>query len=546
MEYRTDILVLGSGIAGLSFALKASKYAKIIVVTKKESAESNTNYAQGGIASVMSSEDNFNLHIKDTIDCGAGLCNKDAVVQIVKEGPMLINELIKLGTAFSKSDGKLDLGQEGGHSRRRIVHSKDLTGKEIERALLEHSNKNKNIRLIEHHTAVELITEHHIRKRSPKDSSHCFGAYVFDEIGNKVHSIVSEITVICTGGIGQVYLHTTNPEIATGDGIAMAYRSGCKIGNMEFVQFHPTSLYERDRETKSQAFLISEALRGAGGKLLTRDGKEFMRKYDSRESLAPRDIVARAIDFEMKKRGDEYVYLDLTHIPEDTLKRQFPNIFKRCLENGINIAKEYIPVVPAAHYICGGIVSDLNGRTNLKNLYVLGESGMTGVHGANRLASNSLLEALVFADKSSKDCALQINKAKERNWKFKVNIPGWDDSGTVNAEEWVLIAQNKNEIKQIMSNYVGIVRSNIRLKRALRRIELIRNEIEVFYKKTKITREILELRNMALIGYLIIKSALLRKESRGLHFNTDYPKTKKSFQKDTIVCKQKLNEKYQY
>lgn len=544
MGYKTDILVLGSGIAGLSFALKASRYAKVLIVTKKEKAESNTNYAQGGVASVMSKDDNFELHIKDTMDCGAGLSHLDAVKQIVEEGPALINELIEIGTDFSKFKGKLDLGQEGGHSRKRIVHSHDLTGREIERALLNKITHNKNIKLIEHHTAIELITEHHFKKQKNRASKNCFGVYVFDEIKKKIYSIIADITVICTGGIGQVYLHTTNPEIATGDGIAMAYRSGCEIGNMEFVQFHPTSLYERNRENKAQAFLISEALRGAGGVLRTKDGKTFMEKYDSRKSLAPRDIVARAIDYEMKKHGDEFVYLDLTHIPERTIKQKFPYIFRKCLENGINISKNYIPVVPAAHYICGGIVSDLNGRTSMNNLYVLGESAMTGVHGANRLASNSLLEALVYADTASKDCKKTLPKAKKKNSKFKLNIPEWDDYGTINTEEWILISQNKNEIKQTMSNYVGIVRSDLRLHRALRRITLIKNEIEEFYKKTKISRELIELRNLSLIAFLIIKSALLRKESRGLHYNTNYPRTKNKYKKDTLICKLKLNEKY--
>jgi L-aspartate oxidase len=536
LNHTTDILVIGSGIAGLSFALKASKYAHITIITKKEKAESNTNYAQGGIASVMSESDNFRLHISDTLECGAGLCHTDAVEQIVEEGPKLINELISLGVEFSENRGKLDLGKEGGHSRARIVHAKDLTGKEIEHALLHNVSINKNIQLFEHHTAVELITEHHLKNRNSNSKSvGCYGAYVFDEQKNKIFIIYSKVTIICSGGIGQVYLHTTNPEIATGDGIAMAFRAGCRIANMEFVQFHPTSLYEPDSEKKSQAFLISEALRGAGGVLRTKKGKTFMEKYDKRKSLAPRDIVARAIDSEMKRYGDEYVYLDVTHLNGKEIKGEFPHIYKKCLEIGINISKDYIPVVPAAHYTCGGIVSDLNGRTNLDNLYVLGESAMTGVHGANRLASNSLLEALVFADKASINCRKNFNgKNKVKKIKFN-DIPQWDESGTVNAEEWILISQNRIEIKQIMSNYVGIVRSDLRLNRALRRIELIKNELENFYKKTKVNRELIELRNMALISHLIIKSALKRKESRGLHFNTDYPNKSKIFLRDTII-----------
>ncbi len=537
MKHKTDILVIGSGIAGLSFALKAAKYARVTIITKKEKAESNTNYAQGGIASVMSSQDNFKLHIADTLECGAGLCHFDAVEEIVEEGPKLINELISLGVDFSSHRGKLDLGKEGGHSRSRIVHAKDLTGKEVEHALLHNVSINKNIKLFEHHTAVELITEHHIHKKKSYNGKRvtCYGAYILDEQKNKIQIINSKLTVICSGGIGQVYLHTTNPEIATGDGIAMAFRSGCKIANMEFVQFHPTSLYESESTKKSQAFLISEALRGAGGVLRTQNGKTFMEKYDKRKSLAPRDIVARAIDSEMKKFGDEFVYLDMTHLDKKTLKDEFPHIYNKCLDAGIDISKDFIPVVPAAHYICGGIVSDLNGRTTLNNLYVLGESAMTGVHGANRLASNSLLEALVFADRASIDCQKYFKGKNQIKSINAENIPVWDESGTVNSEEWVLISQNKTEIKQIMSNYVGIVRSDLRLNRALRRIELIKNELENFYKKTKVNRELIELRNMALISYLIIKSALKRKESRGLHFNTDYPYSSNKFLKDTVI-----------
>lgn len=537
MKHVTDILVIGSGIAGLSFALKASRYARVTIITKKEKAESNTNYAQGGIASVMSNTDNYKLHINDTIECGAGLCHKDAVEQIVEEGPKLINELMAMGVEFSRHRGHLDLGKEGGHSRSRIVHAKDLTGKVVESALLHNVSINKKIKLFEHHTAVELITEHHIKRKTPSSAKDvtCYGAYIYDEQKKKIFIVRSKITVICSGGIGQVYLHTTNPEIATGDGIAMAFRSGCKIANMEFVQFHPTSLYEPDSEKKNQAFLISEALRGAGGILRTKNGKTFMKKYDRRESLAPRDIVARAIDSEMKKYGDEYVYLDMTSLSEKTLKEEFPHIYDKCLSLGINIAKDYIPVVPAAHYICGGIVSDLNGRTSLNNLYALGEAAMTGVHGANRLASNSLLEALVYADKASADCKQYFTGKNKLKYIKLEDIPDWDESGTENAEEWVLISHNKTEIKQVMSNYVGIVRSDLRLNRALRRIQLIKNELETFYKKTKVNSELLELRNMALISYLIIKSALKRKESRGLHYSTDYPNRSNKYLKDTII-----------
>ncbi len=533
MRLKTDILVIGSGIAGLSFALKAAKYAKILIITKKDRAESNTNYAQGGIATVISNDDSYELHIKDTLECGAGLCHKDAVEQIVTNGPHLINELIELGVNFCKEQGKLELGREGGHSRQRIVHAKDLTGREIERALVHNVNNNPNITVLEHHTAIDLITEHNIKGKTKKVNPSCFGAYAYDEINNEIETIISKLTLVCTGGIGQVYLHTTNPAIATGDGIAIGYRSGCIIGDMEFVQFHPTSLYENRVDiSDQQSFLISEALRGAGAILKTKNGEEFMHKYDSRGSLAPRDIVARAIDNEMKKHGDDFVYLDITKLGEVKIKDKFPNIYNKCLSIGINISKDMIPVVPAAHYSCGGIVSDLNGKTSLNRLLVLGEASMTGVHGANRLASNSLLEALVFADKAAKICKDEIGDIKNINDK---EIPEWDSTGTENAEEWILISQNKHEIKQIMSNYVGIVRSNLRLTRALRRIKLIKSEIETFYKKTKVNRELLELRNMALISYLIIKSALLRKESRGLHFSTDYPVTKPSYLKDTLI-----------
>jgi len=533
LRQKTDILVIGSGIAGLSFALKAAKYAKVLIVTKKEQAESNTNYAQGGIATVTSPDDSYELHIKDTLECGAGLCHTNAVEQIVKNGPHLIGELIELGVNFSREQGKLDLGREGGHSRKRIVHAKDLTGREIERALLHNISINKNITVLEHHTAIDLITEHNIAGVKTRKNTTCFGAYAYDEINDDIKTIISKLTVICTGGIGQVYLHTTNPAIATGDGIAIGYRSGCKIGNMEFVQFHPTSLYENKiTSSEAQSFLISEALRGAGAVLKTPDGLEFMYKYDSRGSLAPRDIVARAIDSEMKKHGIDFVYLDITSLGKNSIKNKFPYIYKKCLSIGIDLAKDMIPVVPAAHYSCGGIVSDLNGKTSLGSLYVLGEASMTGVHGANRLASNSLLEALVYADKAAAYCKedLKNTTALPEN-----KIPDWDSSGTDNTEEWILISQNKNEIKQIMSNYVGIVRSNLRLHRALRRIKLIKGEIETFYKKTKVNRELLELRNMAQITYMIIRSALMRKESRGLHFSTDYPELKLSYLKDTII-----------
>lgn len=532
MQVKTDILVIGSGIAGLTFALKAAKFSQVLIITKKESAESNTNYAQGGIASVVSSVDSFKSHIHDTLECGAGLCHLNSVKQIVKNGPQMINDLIRFGVNFSKENGKLDLGREGGHSVNRIIHSKDNTGKEIERALLHKANTNKNIKIFEHHTAVELITEHHLMKPGSK-SRNCFGAYIYDEFKDMVFPVSAALTVFCTGGIGQVYLHTTNPEIATGDGIAMAYRSGCLIGGMEFVQFHPTSLYEPSNgSSEGHSFLISEALRGAGARLRTAKGLFFMHKYDSRAELAPRDIVARAIDSEMKKSGSNYVYLDITGLSKNKIISKFPYIFKKCRSIGLDISKEFIPVVPAAHYICGGIVCGLDGKTTLNRLYVLGESAMTGVHGANRLASNSLLEAVVYADKAAAKCKSEIFKYRKAT---NINIPRWDDSGTINTKEWILISESRHEIKQVMSNYVGIVRNNERLNRALKRIKLIRNEIEKFYKQTKVNRELLELRNISLISYLITSSAIMRKESRGLHYNIDYPYRSKRYNKDTLI-----------
>jgi L-aspartate oxidase len=532
MQIKTDILVIGSGIAGLTFALKAAKFAKVFIITKKDRTESNTNYAQGGIASVVSPGDSFKSHIKDTLECGAGLSHLNSVNQIVKNGPQLINDLIQYGVNFSKEGGRLDLGREGGHSANRIIHSKDSTGKEIERALLHKISVNRNIRVFEHHTAVELITEHHLKKGKPK-SRNCFGAYVYDEMKDIVFPVSAALTVICTGGIGQVYLHTTNPSIATGDGIAMAYRSGCIIGNMEFVQFHPTSLYESNPGSISaHSFLISEALRGAGAKLRNIKGSRFMDKYDNRAELAPRDIVARAIDSEMKKSGSNFVYLDITALGKSKIKRKFPLIYNKCKEIGIDISKNYIPVVPAAHYICGGIVCGLSGKTTLNRMFSLGEASMTGVHGANRLASNSLLEAVVYADKAAEKCRKIIKKYRPLK---NINIPLWDDSGTINTEEWILVSENRNEIRQIMSNYVGIVRNNERLHRALKRIKLIRKEIEKFYKKTKVNRNLLELRNMALISYLITKSAISRKESRGLHYNTNYPRRSNRYNRDTLI-----------
>lgn len=542
MRIETDVLIIGSGIAGLRFAIEVSKFAEVFIVTKKDKAESNTNYAQGGIASVFSSDDNFELHIKDTLAAGDGLCNPDAVELIVKEGPREIENLIQLGARFSTTpNGKLDLAREGGHSKNRIVHAKDLTGYEIERALLKHISEIKNIHLLENHFAIDLITEHHIQKKiSRGDKIHCWGAYVFDINKGEVHTFISKVTLLASGGLGQAYLHTTNPPIATGDGFAMAYRAGALMGNMEFIQFHPTALYESDSESRSTkpAFLISEAVRGFGAKLRLKNGEEFMHKYDPRGELAPRDIVARAIDNELKKSGDNFVYLDLTFKNPDEVREKFPNIYRKCLEKNIDITKDYIPVIPAAHYACGGVVTDLNGKTTIENLFATGEVAMTGVHGANRLASNSLLEALVFSKYAAKSCKEIV---ENKLYDIPSIIPDWIDTSRLTNEEKILISHSRHEIREILWDYVGIVRSNERLNRALRRCNLIYEEVKQMYDKSRISEEILELRNLIEVAYLISYSASLRKESRGLHYNIDYPfKDDKNFLRPTFVQNQSV------
>lgn len=540
----TDYLIVGSGIAGLSLAIKLSEFGNVIIITKKRKAESNTNYAQGGIASVLGNDDNFELHIKDTMGTGGGLSKYEAVEKIVKEGPASINELLEIGVRFTKENGQLQLGREGGHSRNRIVHAKDLTGKEIERALLYGISKNKRIKILEYWFSIDLLTYRNIKQsHSPeyKNKKECYGIYAYDIRNRKIEKIIARKTILATGGLGQVYLHTTNPAIATGDGFAIGYRAGCELANMEFVQFHPTSLYEKEIEDDTQVFLISEAVRGAGAILRTKKGREFMHKYDARKSLAPRDIVARAIDSELKKSGDNFVHLDLSPIGKEKIRAHFPNIYEQCKKRGIDITKEMIPVVPAAHYACGGIKTDLNGKTNIKNLYACGEVTMTGVHGANRLASNSLLEAVVFSDMIYKSIKRE-NKRTSSLKSISDAIMNWTDKGTVNAEEWILISHNKREIKEIMSDYVGIVRSTYRLERALRRIEMMKNEIKDFYKKTKVSVELLELRNLAAVAYIIIKSATERKESRGLHYMLDFPeRNDRKFLKDTIIIKRFKN-----
>lgn len=533
MEHESDFLILGSGIAGLVCALKLAKHGSVAIVTKKQKADSNTNYAQGGIAAVFDPDDSYEKHIKDTLEAGAGLCNKQAVELIVKEGPERVNQLSQLGVNFTKkNNGKYDLGREGGHHVNRIVHVKDHTGRDVERALIQAIKNEPKIKIFENHIAIDLITEHHILtpSHSGEEKLNCWGAYVLDEKENKVERYLAKATLIATGGCGRVYLHTTNPSIATGDGVAMCYRAGAEIANMEFMQFHPTTLYH----PQADSFLISEAVRGFGGRLLTKNGDSFTQKYHPMGDLAPRDIVARAIDNELKKHGDSFVYLDITHKNPQDIKDHFPQIYNKCSSFKIDITKEPIPVVPAAHYACGGVVTDLKGRTCIQGLYACGEVTCTGVHGANRLASNSLLEALVFSHKCAEE---MISFIQSNNFAFPP-IPYWDDSATFNSEEWILISHDELEIKNIMWDYVGIVRSILRLERGLSRIRLIKQEIENFYRRTKVTQGLIELRNMATVAQLIIQSAWMRRESRGLHYMTDYQKTDdENYKMATIIQK---------
>jgi L-aspartate oxidase len=519
MELQYDFLVIGSGLGGLSFALKAAKHGKVCLITKSGLDDTNTRYAQGGIAAVTYEPDSYEKHVKDTLIAGDNLCSEDVVRMVVQEAPKQIRELIHWGTKFDKeSNGKYDLAREGGHSEHRILHHKDNTGEEIQRALSEKVRRHPQIDIKERHFAVDLITQHHLGKLVKRHMTdiECYGAYVLNLESKEVLKILSKTTLLATGGAGNLYSTTTNPPVATGDGIAMVYRAKGIIENMEFVQFHPTSLFNPG---ESPSFLISEAMRGYGGILKNQLGEKFMNKYDERGSLAPRDIVARAIDNEMKIHGHDYVYLDTTHLEEKPLKEHFPNITEKCSSIGIDISKDMIPVVPAAHYSCGGIKVDMNGETWIKRLYAVGEVSSTGLHGANRLASNSLIEAIVYADRAVRHA---IEHLPEYAW--ITHIPAWDDTGTTHPEEMVLITQNLKEVKQIMSNYVGIVRSDLRLNRAIVRLEIIYRETEELYKKSKVSLRICQLRNLVNVGYLVIKMAQARKESRGLHYNLDYPK----------------------
>lgn len=520
---QTDFLVIGSGIAGITYALKVAEKCpdkKVTIITKTTADETNTKYAQGGIAVVNDLEnDSFDKHIEDTLISGDGLCNEKVVEIVVTEGPARVNEIIAWGADFDKdAEGDYKRGKEGGHSENRIMHHKDVTGKEIERALLKAIENAPNIELLNHCFVVDIITQHHLGYLVTKSTTNieCFGVYVLNLRSNQIEKIMAKITMLATGGNGQAYRTTTNPAIATGDGVAMFYRAKGKVENMEFIQFHPTALFEPGN--RGQAFLITEAVRGDGGILRNIHGEAFMERYDKRKDLAPRDIVARAIDSEMKRNGTEHVYLDCRHFDKEKFVEHFPNIYSKCLSIGIDITKQMIPVAPAAHYSCGGIKTDEWGRTSIQHLYACGECASTGLHGANRLASNSLLEALVFAHRCFIDATNTIT-----NIQFNELIPDWNAQGTSEPKEMILITQSLKEVQMVMSDYVGIVRNDVRLQRAMRRLDLLFEETQQLYQSSTLSPQLLELRNLITVGYLVVKGATLRKESRGLHFNTDYP-----------------------
>ncbi|MFP3982192.1 MAG: L-aspartate oxidase [Desulfurivibrionaceae bacterium] len=533
-EIQTDFLVLGSGISGLSFALKAAELGTVTIVTKKNKIDTATNLAQGGIAAVLSQEDSFELHIQDTMRAGAGLCKEDVVRMVVENGPARIKELIEAGVDFSSREGRpgsLDLAREGGHSIRRIAHSQDLTGREIESSLLSKAAENKNITILENHLAVDLLIASRagvLPTGSTRDK--CLGAFVLDRSDNTISSYQAKVTVLCTGGSGKVYLYTTNPDIATGDGITMAWRAGARIANLEFVQFHPTCLYH----PLAKNFLISEAVRGEGGRLIDQRGNSFMEKYDRMGDLATRDQVARAIDREMKASGDDCVYLDISHREPEYIKKRFPNIYRKCLSLGIDMTREPVPVVPAAHYMCGGVLTDKMGRTNIDNLYAFGETACTGLHGGNRLASNSLLEAVVFAHQSYLQCRTDWPELQDQPFP---KVPPWSSGKAERIEECVLISHNWDQIRRLMWNYVGIVRSEKRLNLVQRRMDFILREVMDHYHDYLLTPDLIELRNIAVLADLIIKCAISRKESRGLHYLIDYPNRSPEPPRDTVLKK---------
>ncbi|MDX1776796.1 MAG: L-aspartate oxidase, partial [Desulfobulbales bacterium] len=534
MAYSTDFLVIGTGISGLSFALKAAQIGRVTIVTKKAKVDTATNLAQGGIAAVLSDEDSFALHIKDTLHSGAGLCKEEVVRMVVENGPARVQELLDIGVHFKTNEqdaSHLDLGREGGHSARRIAHALDLTGREIEQALLKKVADNPNIQVLENHLAVDLLigSKAGVSPADKRLDDRCLGAYVLERKSGSIENWRAKVTVLCSGGCGKVYLYTTNPDIATGDGIAMAYRAGANIGNLEFVQFHPTCLYH----PKTKNFLISEAVRGEGGRLIDEHGTPFMEKHDPRGDLATRDTVARAIDAEMKASGDDCVYLDISHKKADFIKKRFPTIYQTCLSLGLDITREPIPVVPAAHYMCGGVMTDMWGRTNIENLYALGETACTGLHGGNRLASNSLLEAVVFAHQAYLQCC----KEKEKILKTSFHeSPEWSTGKAKMINENVLVSHNWDQIRRLMWNYVGIVRSERRLGLVKKRLAPMLREISHHFRDYFLTPDLVELRNIALVAELIVQSSIRRKESRGLHYIVDYPQQDDSnWRRDTIL-----------
>lgn len=525
-----DFVVIGSGIAGLSFALKAARHGSVAVITKRKGADTNTAWAQGGIACVTSDEDSFELHVHDTLEAGAGLCDEAVVRTIVTEGPERIRELAELGLQFDEREvsgqREFDLGKEGGHSKRRVLHVRDVTGREIEETLLRELARQPDVQLLENHMAVDLITA---AKLGFAAEDRCLGVYVLDEKTGEVETIRADRIVLATGGCGKVYLYTTNPDVATGDGVAMAWRAGAEIANMEFIQFHPTCLFH----PQAKSFLISEAVRGEGGILRNNRGEDFMKLYDPRGSLAPRDIVARAIDAEIKRSGAKCVFLDITRKPPEFIRERFPHIYQTCLRFGIDISKQAIPVVPAAHYQCGGIKTDMNGATNLPGLYAIGEVACTGLHGANRLASNSLLEGLVVAHRAAA-AAVETRSARKQ----KIPLPEWKSGNVQDVDELVVIYHNWDEIRRLMWDYVGIVRTDKRLQRASARLRNLQREIREFYWNFKVSVDLLELRNLAAVAALIVDSALCRKESRGLHYTLDYPKADdRDFKRDTLLSR---------